>query len=383
MIIKFGIVHLVLSLICFSSVSQVFAQTNPGNISTICIDAGHGGVDPGAIGLNGTKEKNVTLNVALRVGELLKQYYPTLKIVYTRSKDSSVDLKHRTKIANKAGADLFLSIHTNAFNKRSVRGVETYVLGSNSTQQNLAVAMKENAAIRYEEDYTTKYEGFDPNKPESYIIFNLMQNVHLEKSVDFASFIQRALVSGSNIVDRDVRQAPFWVLKDAAMPAVLVEIGYISNVEEERILRSKSGQEKIAQAIVIAFKRYKSSIDKDRQAIITPPTDQLDTVEKELKTKETISGASSSITSANTKVTFAIQICSSTTQVRTFTHINVKEEVKEIYCGGRYRYYVSPSNNLDVVMKRLLIVKKSVKDCFPIAIYKGELIPLSKAKQIQ
>lgn len=382
MIIKFGIIRLVLSLICFLLFSNLYAQSNLGKISTICIDAGHGGVDPGAIGLNGTKEKMVTLNVALRVGELLKASYPGLKIVYTRSKDISVDLKNRTKIANKAGADLFLSIHTNAFKNRSVRGVETYVLGSNSTEQNLAVAMKENAAIRYEEDYSTKYEGFNPNKPESYIIFNLMQNVHLEKSLDFAGYIQRALVRSSNKIDRDVRQAPFWVLKDAAMPAVLVEIGYISNIEEERVLKTKNGQDKIAQAIVLAFKSYKNTIEKDLSNVIKATTTTQ--IQKPITNEET-KKASVNVQKqeSNKNLTFAIQICSSSKKMKTFTHINVKEKINEIYSGGRYRYYVLPSANLEEVMKQMNIIRKNVKDCFPIAIYNGELIPISKAKQLQ
>ena len=353
--------------------SNLWAQKTVGKIAVVCVDAGHGGRDPGALGLHGAREKDITLAISLRVGQLLKAKYPSLKIVYTRTSDKSVDLRERTAIANRVHADLFLSIHTNAFSNRSVKGIETYVLGSNSTAQNLAVAMKENAAITYEDDYSTKYQGFDPNRAESYIIFNLLQNVHLDHSLDFASHIQDALINSTKRHDRGVRQAPFWVLKDASMPSVLVEIGFISNVEEERILKSKSGQERIAQAIVKAFVSYKTNYEQHNK-LIAPP---LAVIPKE-STQEL-----NNSTEKTSNLFYGVQVASSIEKMKTLSHINVKGEIRMIHAGGRYRYFVEKCYRYSDVSSALTRTKRLVKDCFPIAIYNGKLISIGQAKQLE
>lgn len=230
----------------------------------VVIDAGHGGKDPGARGKI-INEKAINLSVALKLGKLISSKHSDVKIVYTRSTDKFVELDERAEIANRNKADLFISIHTNSVAKgNQVKGTETYTLGLARTEENLAVAMRENSAILLEDDYQQKYEGFDPNSTESYIIFEFIQNKHMQQSVAFASEIQTRFAS-SRREDRGVRQAGFLVLRKTSMPSVLIEVGFISNRDEERYLASESGQQQLAKAISDAFDRYKKEYDA-RQA---------------------------------------------------------------------------------------------------------------------
>lgn len=218
----------------------------------VVIDAGHGGKDPGARGKI-INEKSINLSVALKLGKLISSKHSDVKIVYTRSTDKFVELDERAEIANRNKADLFISIHTNSVAKgNQAKGTETYTLGLARTEENLAVAMRENSAILLEDDYQQKYEGFDPNSTESYIIFEFIQNKHMQQSVAFASEIQTRFAS-SRREDRGVRQAGFLVLRKTSMPSVLIEVGFISNRDEERYLASESGQQQLAKAISDAF----------------------------------------------------------------------------------------------------------------------------------
>ena len=182
MIIRYGLTGILFWLLVIFSAYESMAQKESGKIKCICIDAGHGGFankegDPGAIGAL-TQEKHLTLGIALKLGKMISERYPDIRVVYTRTKDVPVELNKRGKIANDCKADLFISIHINSCKTPSVRGLETYVLGSTRNKENLEVAMKENAVIRHEKDYEKNYAGFDPTSPESYIIFSLMQNIH-------------------------------------------------------------------------------------------------------------------------------------------------------------------------------------------------------------
>lgn len=228
---------------------------------TIVIDAGHGGKDPGARGAR-AQEKAINLSVALKLGGLIEQQMPDVKVIYTRKTDRFVELDERAELANRNKADLFLSIHTNAVKRgSSVQGTETYALGLARTDENLEVAMSENSAILLEENYQQRYEGFDPNSSESYIIFEFMQNKHLEQSVSLASEIQKAFKEAKR-TDRGVRQAGFLVLRKTSMPSVLVELGYISNRQEEAYLSSSEGQQALAKALYQAFVQYKRTYDR-------------------------------------------------------------------------------------------------------------------------
>ena len=208
---------------------------------TLVIDAGHGGRDAGALGKTG-KEKNINLSVALALGRLFEQNCPEVKVVYTRKTDVFVPLQERANIANKAKADLFISIHTNsvASGKSTVSGAETYTLGMHRAAENLEVAKRENSVITYESNYKTQYQGFDPNKAESYIIFELMQDRYMQESIKLAKNIQQEYGNAGR-KNKGVHQAGFLVLRETSMPSVLTEVGFISHPTEERYLTSQQG----------------------------------------------------------------------------------------------------------------------------------------------
>lgn len=224
---------------------------------TLVIDAGHGGKDPGAMG-NGAKEKNINLAVALALGKLVEDNCKDVKVVYTRKTDVFVELNERANIANKAKADLFISVHTNATaGKVGPQGTETYTLGMHRAADNLAVAKRENSVITLENDYEEKYEGFDPKSSESYIIFELMQDKNMESSVKFADLIQKQFRNTAKRIDKGVHQAGFLVLRATSMPSVLVELGYINNASEAAYLTTTAGVNAMAKSIYNAFLAYK------------------------------------------------------------------------------------------------------------------------------
>ncbi len=226
---------------------------------TVVIDPGHGGRDVGAVG-RVAQEKTINLKVALALGDMIRKNHPEVKVVYTRSTDKFVELQRRARIAVKAKADLFISIHTNstAAGRRGTkaRGTETYTLGMHRAADNLAVAKRENSVITLESGYKQKYEGFDPNSSESYIIFELMQDSYMESSVNLARLIQKQFVSTAKRVDKGVHQAGFLVLREVSMPSVLIELGFINNRQEEKYLASSSGQKQLARSIYNAFRSY-------------------------------------------------------------------------------------------------------------------------------
>ena len=223
---------------------------------TVVIDAGHGGSDAGAIGLvKGVKEKDLNLNVAQRLAAKIRQSYPEVKVVMTRDTDVFLPLQQRADIANKNHANLFISIHTNAADNRNAQGAETFILGTDRMEDNLDVAMRENAVMKLEKDQTV-YQGFDPNSIESYIIFELMQNQYMDNSLVFAEQVQNQFVGTLQRANRGVRQVAFWVLLKSACPSVLVEMGFLSNADEEKWLASEEGKSGIANGIFNAFEKY-------------------------------------------------------------------------------------------------------------------------------
>lgn len=237
-----------------------------GETFTVVIDAGHGGKDPGARGTV-INEKAINLAVALRLGSLISEKHRDVRVIYTRKTDVFIELDERANIANRNKADLFISIHTNSVKRgSSVSGTETYTLGLARSEENLAVAMRENSAILLEDNYLQKYEGFDPTSSESYIIFEFMQNKHMEQSISLASEVQKSLAAAKRN-NRGVRQAGFLVLRKTSMPSILVELGYISNPAEERFMKTKEGQNKLATAIYNAFTKYKWEYDRKRGAL--------------------------------------------------------------------------------------------------------------------
>ena len=254
-----------------------FCLAAKGKDFVVVIDPGHGGHDPGAIGRRG-KEKNINLNVALKVGQLIQNNCNDVKVIYTRKTDVFIPLDRRAQIANNAKADLFISIHTNSIARgRTVRGAETYTLGLHRTEENLEVAKKENSVILIEDNYEQRYAGFNPNSSESYIIFEFVQDKNMEKSVKLATLIQKQFKNTAKRIDKGVHQAGFLVLRATSMPSVLVELGYISTPDEEQYLLSDAGTTALSNSIYKAFLNYKrehdapigrSSADRKKMAVV-------------------------------------------------------------------------------------------------------------------
>lgn len=251
----------ILSILFFGILTS-FNPLPSGNfvLRKVVIDAGHGGHDPGALGSK-SKEKDIALSIALKVGQYITENFKDVEVIYTRKTDVFVELHQRTKIANDAKAGLFISIHCNASRSSSPKGTETFILGTHKNEENLAVAKKENASILLEDNYKAKYDGFDPNSSEAYILFSYIQNTHINQSVDLAAKVQEQFRDKINRIDRGVKQAPFVVLWRATMPSILIETGFISNPEEEEFLRSAKGQDKLAMSIYKAFKEYKFKVE--------------------------------------------------------------------------------------------------------------------------
>lgn len=226
----------------------------------IVIDAGHGGKDPGTVGKR-SREKDVVLSLALRVGQYIAENLPDVEVIYTRKTDVFVELKERANIANRNKADLFVSIHCNATGTSSVYGTETFVMGSKNFGANFEIVKRENAVILLEENYEENYEGFDPQSPESYMMFNLMQRAHFSNSLSLAQKIENDFSQRLNRSSRGVKQAPFYVLWTTSMPSVLVEAGFLSNANEEKYLNTEQGQSYISSGIYRAIKAYKEEIE--------------------------------------------------------------------------------------------------------------------------
>lgn len=223
---------------------------------TVVIDAGHGGKDGGAVGRNGVKEKDLNLDVSLRLASKLRTQFPDIQVLLTRSTDVFLPLQQRADFVNQHNANLFICIHTNAADARSAKGTEVYVLGTDRLEQNLDVAMRENAVMKLEADYQTTYHGFDPNSVESYIMFELMQNQYIDQSLQFATLVQNQFVQTLHRDNRGVHQAAFWVLLKSACPSVLIEMGFVSNADEEKYLNSDQGKREISESIFNAFCAY-------------------------------------------------------------------------------------------------------------------------------
>ena len=251
-------VTLIWALMCMFVMTSLAANKR----FTLVIDPGHGGHDAGALGAI-SKEKNINLAVALRFGKYVEQNLPEVRVIYTRKTDVFIPLNERANIANRANADLFISVHTNALPAGKVaRGFETYTLGMHRAKDNLDVAMRENSVISMEKDYQQRYQGFDPRSSESYIIFEFIQGKNMERSVELARMIQRGVCDGANRPDKGVHQAGFLVLRETSMPGCLIELGFITTPDEERLLNNDSRVDDIARGIYEAFAKYKNKYDK-------------------------------------------------------------------------------------------------------------------------
>ncbi|MDO4181692.1 MAG: N-acetylmuramoyl-L-alanine amidase [Bacteroidales bacterium] len=383
---RFKIVFLLLSLwLTFPSFSLKVA----GKDFVVVIDPGHGGHDPGAIGQRG-KEKNINLNVALKLGRQIQNNCNDVKVIYTRKTDVFIPLDRRAQIANNAKADLFISIHTNSVAKgKTVKGAETYTLGLHRTEENLEVAKKENSVILIEDNYEQRYAGFNPNSAESYIIFEFLQDKNMEKSVKLATHIQKHFRHTARRIDKGVHQAGFLVLRATSMPGVLVELGYISNPEEERYLLSDSGTTTLANSIYKAFLEYKrehGATNGNTPAKASAETDTLQETLPEPEEEKPIQPATapqkkvSTENSRTDKPVFKVQILTSgkvlpkgSKLLKGVTPVGYYQE-KGIY---KYTYGETTDYNKIVRMRREILPK--FKDAFIIAFKNGEKMDVNEA----
>jgi len=349
--------------------SAVYAQRGV-KISTVVIDAGHGGKDPGASGKH-SKEKNITLAIALKLGHYIEEYMPNVKVIYTRKTDRFIPLYKRAEIANKNHADLFISIHCNASTSSRPYGAETFVLGLHKNKANLEIAQKENAAIRYENN-PKKYNGFN-NSPESYISLSLFQSPYLKESLDFANKIEQQFKTRAGRKARGVFQAGFLVLWQTTMPSVLVETGFLSNPKEEAFLLSKKGQTYIASAIYRAFKAYKIEFEKENAVVNTPHA----TIHK--KTGVTKNQRTKAV------VDYRVQFYTSSHLVHNFaTRFKSIPEVGYYRHNGIYKYTSGHFTTLlRAGLHQLFVQSKGYRDAFVVAFYQHRRISLSKAKKIE
>ncbi|MFN8210469.1 MAG: N-acetylmuramoyl-L-alanine amidase [Bacteroidales bacterium] len=344
------------------------APDKPGREGwVIVIDPGHGGRDPGALG-SYSYEKNVTLAVALKTGALLEQYLKNVRIIYTRKTDVFMELSERAEIANRNKADLFISIHANSHPQKSTYGAETFVMGHHKDQQNMEVAMKENSVILLENDYSTRYEGFDPKSPESYIMFTLMQNAYSEQSIDLASKIQAEYKTQVKRFDRGVKQAGFWVLYMTTMPSVLTEIGFISNPSEEKYINSQTGQDEIATAIYRACRDYVAEIDRKSSISTAKP----DSVKQEVK--------NTADKSLKGRIIFTVQVAASPKkiEIKPSNFKNLKD-VSEISSGSRYRYVSGVFTDYEKAVEYRKQLEELYPDAFVISVRDNKILPLQEA----
>ena len=348
------IVFLLFSIffILFFGTNKIQSQEKP---FVVVLDAGHGGHDSGNRG-NGYYEKNIALSIALNIGKTLEKT-KGFKTIYTRKTDVFVDLIQRASIANKADADLFVSIHCDAFTSSQAFGAGTFVLGLHENERNFKVAQKENSVIFLEEDYEKNYDGFNPNDPESVISLILMQQTYLDQSINLASTIQKSFVENLNRKDRTVKQAGFIVLKYTYMPSVLVETGFLTNRSEGAYLNSSAGQVKMASAIAKAIINYKNN----RAA----------SFETEAKTQITVNKSMSNLN--RNDIYFAVQISASRRKINLKSY-NFKglKDIWRTKSEKLYRYYTGKSFTIENAKKKLEEAKnKGYSNAFIVA-YKGD-----------
>lgn len=343
----------------------------------VVIDPGHGGHDPGNLGTGRYKstEKDIALEVSLALGDYIQRAYPDVDVIYTRKTDVFVTLKDRTTIANKAQADLFISIHCNSAANKAAHGTETFVMGLNKLDANLKLAQKENSVILLEENYEQVYEGFDPTEPESLIERVIAQSVYLEQSLNLSAKIQDQYRERVSRRDRGVKQAPYWVISFTTMPSILTELGFLTHEGEEDFLNSENGKVYMASAIYRAFKEYKAEIEgvelnisEFDRSLPKPETEE----EKEEKKEPT------------EPVVYKIQLMASSTKIE-LKPANFKglENVQEYEVDGLFKYTIGEVTDY----KKAVSLQRTVREeafpkAFIIAFHEGKRIPISEALEI-
>ena len=360
----------------------IVAQENRTKIRTIVIDPGHGGKDSGTMGTKRFKiyEKHVALAVSLKLGKYILDAFPEVEVIYTRDSDFFLELNERTEIANKANADLFISIHCDGFTNPKPSGASVFVMGMSKLKANMDVAMRENSAIYLEDNYKKKYDGFDPKSPESYIVFSLMQNTYLNQSLKIAEQVETQFSTRANRKSRGVKQAPFYVISRTNMPSILIECGFLTNPKEEEFLHSEIGQDYIASAIFRAFRSYKESVEIEEQKI-------KDTIKSDVKINNEVEKKIKVIVDAKQEsdlnLIFKIQIgtyLKSMLDQKEFVNLNA-EEVK---INGTFKYFVNSGNDKkEADNLRNHLREKGFNGAFVVAFLNGKRISTKEALNLQ
>lgn len=369
-LMKWSAAFLFSVLIVFSLSIKSQEVTENFGVKVVVIDAGHGGKDGGCVGSHAL-EKNIALAIALKTGKYIEENIKDVKVIYTRSTDVFVELHERAKIANRAKADLFISIHVDGFTNSTPKGTSSYVMGLAKSESNLRAAMRENEAILMEDNYEEKYENFDPNSPESYIAMSLQQSAFLNQSLEIAARIQDQFRERVGRVDRGVKQGPFLVLNQTTMPSVLVETGFISHAEDQKFLAADEGQEYMASAIYRAFKDYKQSIEEK----LLSSFQMADDLKKQQQNaqKKGIEG-----------LVFKVQLATSASKIDLLPE-NFKglKEVEVYEAGGLFRYtYGQKETAEEAVVAQEEARTAGYKDAFIVAFLNGNRISVGEANKL-
>ncbi len=350
-------------------------------VQIVVIDPGHGGKDPGAIGSK-IKEKEVVLNIGLKLGKYIEENYNDVKVIYTRKTDVFIPLDERAMIANEAKADLFISIHANSVPRSNALGTETFVIGRHKDEENFEVAKKENSVILLEENYESKYKGFDPNSIDSYIIFSVMQKTYQGHSLALAKMVQDEFEFRARRVNRGVKPAGFVVLWMTTMPSILVETGFLTHPDEERYLGSREGQEYLASAMFRAFRKYKTSIEENsnfNNLALSAKKDLNAEVTGNPK-KHAESMSLSEIPDIGENLHFKLQIVVSQKQLEpTDPYFKDYTGVTEFRSGQWYKYAVGSNTSYEEIEDFCNKVRQDFPDAFVIAVKNGEILNLKKA----
>ena len=386
----------VIAALFISLTGSVAYGQDPANIiklSTVVIDPGHGGKDAGCVSPSGkTMEKTVVLDIARRLSGKIRDGYPDVKVILTRSDDTFVPLQGRADIANRNNADLFISIHVNSIERRrsGPKGYSIHILGQYTSKNkdlyagNMDVVRRENSVIKLEDDYSTRYEGFDPNDPGSYIFMNLMQNAYLEQSLRFAQMVDIEMKGGAIPNSRGISQDPFYVLWRTAMPSVLIECGFMSNTEDRGALITEKGRDRIASDIYDAFKKYKKEYDGEEARNPTRgtgiPVAGKDTegsgngADKELSAS--VDDATRMPEKKNDAVVYGTQVLVSSKSMREDDPFFKGHKFLRLRAGKFYKYVIGASEDLDSAAEAGRKIRKDFKDSFLVKVENGIAVRL-------
>jgi len=356
------------------------SQNANNGIKKIVIDPGHGGKDPGNLGTGRYKktEKHIALDISLLFGRYVNEAYPDIEIIYTRkTNDKFLELRERTELANNNNADLFISIHCDAFTNPNAYGAGVFVMGMSKLKANMDIAMKENAVIYLEDDYQQNYEGFDPNTPESYIVFSLTQNTYLGQSLHIAEEVEKQFSTRANRKSRGVKQAPFYVISRANMPSILIECGFLTNPKEEDYLNSQRGKEYLASAIFRAFRSYKENVDKVSNQVGDKKK------KKQEKNEEKLNKKVIEKKELKANIIFKVQIGTYLKDMKNsekFSGLQIEEKI----LNGTYKYFVgNTSSKIEADKLRGTMVEKGFNGAFVIAFKDGIRINVKEALSLQ